>query len=328
MLGVGAMTRVERFHPGTKVSEWASGAVAAPLPTTHIDNFCYVMGGGSYTDIVDRFLFPDDIRTTLATGLSSGRSAGAGMSNSGTAGYHAGGGTSGNVPVTTVDKLAYSDDARSTLATGLADTRTNIPFGLSNSGTAGYIGGGWSYTGNDVIDKTDKFAFSNDSRSTISDTLVAALSYVSGMANSGTAGYVGAGYTTGNLSRVEKLPFSNDTYSTLGTGLSAAVRLGAAMANSGTAGYFAGGYASGSVTTVDKFAFSNDARSTLGTGLSAATYAGSGYANTGVAGYFCGGTSGSNTDKFAFSNDSRSTGTTLSSSRDYMGTAANESSLA
>lgn len=290
----------------------------------------YIMGGaGGFLDTVDRFSFPSDARTTLGTGLSSARHSGAGMSNSGVAGYAAGGGTTGNTPQTTVDKFAYSDDSRSTLGTGLADTRTNVPFGFSNSGTAGYIGGGWSSTGSAAIDKTDKFAFSNDSRSTISDTLVATAQYIAGMTNSGTAGYTLGGYSGGaNLSRVEKLPFSTDTFSTLGTGLSAARRNGAGMANSGTAGYASGGYSDANQTTVDKFSFSDDSRSTLGTGLSAGSQSHSGYANTGVAGYFCGGGLGSATDKFSFSDDSRSTGTTLSGSRSYMSAAANEGALA
>jgi len=291
----------------------------------------YIMGGaGGYLDTVDRFSFPSDARTTLGTGLSSARHSGAGMSNSGTAGYAAGGGTTGNTPQTTVDKFAYSDDSRSTLGTGLADTRTNVPFGFSNSGTAGYIGGGWSSTGSTSIDKTDKFAFSNDSRSTISDTLVATVQYIGGMTNSGTAGYTLGGYAGGaNLSRVEKLPFSTDTFSTLGTGLSVAVRIGSGMANSGTAGYASGGYSSAYEDHVDKFAFSNDSRSTLGTGLSAGSGNHSGYANSGVAGYFSGGTGlGSATDKFSFADDSRSSGTTLSGSRHYMSAAANEGALA
>ena len=290
----------------------------------------YIMGGaGGYLDIVDKFLFPDDSRTTLGTGLSSARHSGAGMSNSGVAGYAAGGGTTGNTPQTTVDKFAYSDDSRSTLGTGLADTRTNLPFSFSNSGTAGYIGGGWSSTGSAAIDKVDKFAFSDDSRSTISDTLVAATSYICGMANSGTAGYACGGYTGSNLSRVEKMPFGTDTFSTLGTGLATAVRLPAAMANSGTAGYVGGGYSSTMIDDVDKFAFSDDSRSTLGTGLSNNNQAGVGIADTGVAGYFAGGVGIANAiDKYAFADDSRSATTTLSANRTYMSGAANEGALA
>lgn len=289
------------------------------------------VAGGDTVDTVDRFSFPSDARTTLGTGLSTARQAGAGVSNSGTAGYHATGGTSGNVPVTTVDKFAYSDDSRTTLGTGVAHTRTNVPAGMSNSGTAGYISGGWSYTGNNAIDDTDKITFSNDSTSTLAATLDGNVQYLWGMANSGTAGYICGGLQGGsNIDRVEKLTFSNDTLSTLGTGLSTACRIGAGMANSGTAGYSGGGYSSTYEDFVDKFAFSNDSRSTLGTGLSSGSQAHAGYANTGVAGYFSGGNllSSSATDKFSFADDSRSTGISLSGARSYMAGFANEGSLA
>ena len=337
------MFRQDRTNPSTAISNWR-GRHDTPKawPSTAVSSWLngglfggptgagLIMGGaGGYLDTVDRFSFPSDARTTLGTGLSSARHSGAGMSNSGVAGYAAGGGTTGNTPQTTVDKFAYADDARSTLGTGLADTRTNQPFGFSNSGTAGYIGGGWSSTGSAAIDKVDKFAFSNDARSTLSDTLVAAVSYIAGMANSGTAGYATGGLASANLSRVEKLPFSTDTFSTLGTGLATAVRLPSAMANSGTAGYVGGGYASAMIDDVDKFAFSDDSRSTLGTGLSNNNQAGVGMANTGVAGYFAGGVGlGSAIDKYAFADDSRSSTTTLSGSRSYMSAAANEGALA
>ena len=290
------------------------------------------VAAGDTVDTVDRFSFPSDTRTTLSTGTSTARQAGAGMSNSGTAGYHAGGGTSGNVPVTTIDKFAYVDDSRTTLGTGLADTRTNVPFGFSNSGTAGYIGGGWSYTGNTSIDDIDKITFSSDSRSTLGATLSANTQYLPGMANSGTAGYTGGGYAGGaNTATVDKITFSNDSKSTLGTGLSIARRIGMGMANSGVAGYFGAGYDDNYAysSVVDKFTFSTDSRTTLGTGLSAGAQAGAGYADSSVAGYFTGGTGlGSATDKFSFADDTRSSSTTLSGSRSYMAGFANEGSLA
>ncbi len=304
------------------------GLFAAAGSAGGATGFAYLMGSDPVATTVDKYSLPDGTLTALVTGLSSARGAGTGMSNSGTAGYQAGGGITGNVPVTTVDKFAYSDDSRSTLGTGLADTRTNLPCGFSNSGTAGYVGGGWSSTGSAAIDSVDKFAFSNDSRSTIAATLTANTQYIAAMANSGTAGYTLGGYTGSNVSTVDKFAFSDDSVSTLGTGLSTANRLPAGMANSGTAGYCGGGYTSTSVDTVDKFAFSDDSRTTLGTGLSAASYSHTGWGDTGAAGYFAGGTRGSATDKFSFADDSRSSGTSLTSQTKYVSTAANEGALA
>ena len=62
--------------------------------------------------------------------------------------------------------------------------------GMADSGTAGYFGGGYSFS-----DTVDKFAFSDDSRTTISATLTVARKQLAGMANSGTAGYFGGGAT-------------------------------------------------------------------------------------------------------------------------------------
>ena len=138
----------------------------------------YIMGGaGGFLDTVDRFSFPSDARTTLGTGLSSARHSGAGMSNSGVAGYAAGGGTTGNTPQTTVDKFSFSDDSRSTLGTGLS-AGSQSHSGYANTGVAGYFCGGG------LGSATDKFSFSDDSRST-GTTLSGSRSYMSAAANEG-----------------------------------------------------------------------------------------------------------------------------------------------
>ena len=52
---------------------------------------------------------------------------------------------------------------------------------MADSGTAGYFGGGYSFS-----DTVDKFAFSDDSRTTLGTGLSAATSDLAGFANSGT----------------------------------------------------------------------------------------------------------------------------------------------
>ena len=86
----------------------------------------YSAGGstGAYVSTVDKFAFPSDSRTTLGTGLSSGRNRIAGMSNSRVAGYAAGGTTGSNVA--TVDKFAFPGDSRTTLGTGLSVSRSSL----------------------------------------------------------------------------------------------------------------------------------------------------------------------------------------------------------
>ena len=84
----------------------------------------YVAGGrdGSDFTTVDKFAFPDDSRTTLATGLSIARKGEAGFFDPTVAGYVAGGRT-GTTETSTVDKFAFPGDTRTTLATGLSAAR-------------------------------------------------------------------------------------------------------------------------------------------------------------------------------------------------------------
>ena len=199
------------------------------------------------------------------------------------AGYFAGGVNWGGAGVVAaVDRFAFPSDARTTLGTGLPAGK-NEGAGMANSGTAGYFGGGYGpapgYTYSAAI---YKLAFADDTFTTLSGTLTAAVYSLAAMANSGTAGYFGGGTAPSYVATVDKFAFSDDSRSTLGTGLSSARHYVAGMANSGTAGYFGGGSTGSNVTTVDKFAFSDDGRTTLGTGLSAATTALAAMANSGT----------------------------------------------
>ena len=85
----------------------------------------------------------------------------------------------------TVDKFAFSDDSRTTLGTGLS-TATRSLAAMADSGTAGYFGGGVTTGSPSRVDTVDKFAFSDDSRTTLGTGLSATRSHLAGMAN--TAG--------------------------------------------------------------------------------------------------------------------------------------------
>ena len=119
--------------------------------------------GGPELTTVNKFLFADDSRTTLGTGLAVGTYSLGGMANSGTAAYFGGGYTSGG-NVSTVFKFAFSNDGRTTLGTGLSFTRYGQA-GMASS-VAGYVGGGRNSSSNDVS-TVDRFLFSNDSRTTL-----------------------------------------------------------------------------------------------------------------------------------------------------------------
>jgi hypothetical protein len=79
------------------------------------------------------------------------------------------------------------------------------------------------------VDTVDKFAFSNDARTTLATGLSSARQGAAGFA-SDVAGYVAGGETTVNVDTVDKFAFSNDARTTLATGLSSNRRLAAGFA--------------------------------------------------------------------------------------------------
>lgn len=262
-------------------------------------------GGSPSSSTVDKFAFPSDTRSTLATGLSGNYYAGGGVSNSAVAGYMTGGVDSNNA-----NKFAFPSDTRS-IITSVFTVNVYEPASMSNSGVAGYFGKGAINPPFGPDNKIRKLLFSTDTRSTLSASFSSALRIVGGgMSNSGVAGYTAGGTTTnavsGGVATVGKLTYSTETTSDLGTGLSAGRTSVSGFSNRGVAGYSAGGVDTGStsLTTVDKFAFPSDTRSTLGTGLSSASDSGAGFNNSGVAGYVA--RPDAAVDKFAFPSDTRS----------------------
>jgi hypothetical protein len=224
------------------------------------------------------------------------------------AGYFAG---SSTAPGTAVYKFDFSSESTSSLANSLSTGRGQIPAGLSNSGVAGYVVGG--YVSSSVA-SVDKYLFLNDSRTTLVATLSSAKYGIAGLSDSGVAGYAAGGDVNGSV--IDKFSFSNDSRTTLGTTLSSARSYVRGASNSGVSGYIGGGLSpSPSFTvqsTVDKITFSSDSRSTLGSGLSSARLGTAAMANKAVAAYFAGGGNSSfvaqtTVDKFVFSSDTRST---------------------
>jgi hypothetical protein len=291
-------------------------------------------GGGVTTVVVstiDKFTFPADTRSTLGTGLSTARRQVGAMANSGVAGYVAGGWTSTDFSGTraaTVDKITFSSDTVAALGTGLSIGRTESA-GMSNSGVAGYIGGGFTQVPADTSSVVDKFAFPSDSRSTLGTGLSAGVVTPGASANNGVAGYFAGGINGGRRTTIDKFTFPADSRSTLGTGLSTATSSLTGFADQAVAGYYAGGFTGVNVDTVEKFAFPSDTRSTLGTGLATAVNGLAGMANSNVAGYAGGGSGASGlvdtVNKFAFPSDTRTTlGTGLSASRRELAGFANE----
>ena len=176
----------------------------------------------------------------------------------------------------TVAKLTYSTEARTVLSASMSNDRYETA-GFSNSGTAGYVGGGYGtpYGSNQgLLQSIDKFTFSNDSRSTLSATITMGGNFgrygCMGFANSGTAGYVAGGGFMPRTDIIDKITFSNDSKSTLSATLSDDTwDHGAGWENKNTAGYIGGGANhTGDSDVIDKLTFSNESISTLTATLS------------------------------------------------------------
>ncbi len=176
---------------------------------------------------------------------------------------------------------------------------------------AGYLGGGSD--GSTNLSGIDKITFSNDSKSTLSATLTTARQALTGVADSGVAGYFVAGNDGAVLSGIDKIAFPADTKTTLSATASTAHRLSAGFADSGVAGYYGGGDNAGATqySFIDKLAFPAETRSTMTTTLTSARKLHSGFGNNGVAGYFCGGNASdvrqNNIQKISFTSDSSTT---------------------
>jgi len=255
---------------------------------------------GVQNGAVDKILFANDTVSTLATGASLARYVASGFSNSGVAGYLAGGGNSA-IRRTTVYKFAFPADTRTTLGTGLS-TATGGPMGFANSGVAGYSAGGETPT---YVTTVDKFAFPGDTRSTLGTGLSGVRAFGATAENTLVAGYYGGGDANGSqATNVDKFAFPSDTRSTLASGLVAGAWYGSVgFSNDAVAIYFQ----DNASTTMTKYAMPTDTRSSFTTG--AAQNFGSCQSNAGLAGYISGGGSPLTTaiQKISYSNDSRST---------------------
>lgn len=168
-----------------------------------------------------------------------------GAANKDVAGYMYGGGTWNTGVVSTIYRWSFVNDSTRTLATTLSSSRVYCG-SSSNSGVAGYVVGGSTSTsaGAGIYSVIDKLAYASETRSTLSATLSPAKAYVTGVSNSGGAGYfMGGAYNTNPQSSsdcsaaISKLSYSTDTMSTLGGALSISGYWASAVSNSGVAGY-------------------------------------------------------------------------------------------
>ena len=204
----------------------------------------------------------------------------------GIAGYSSGGtyDTTVNVYLTRIDKLVYSGESLSNLAATLSGAPGRSSAEFANSNVAGYQAGGFNGATGGSVSVINKLTFSNDANSSIAATLSIVRGENYGVANTGTAGYVGGGYSTGgSVDSTDKLTFSNDSRSTLGSTFSEIARNDNGAANGTTEGYFYGNPPGATPLRVFKLVFSTDTFSNNSTSL--AQQVNGAAANYGVSAY-------------------------------------------
>jgi hypothetical protein len=185
--------------------------------------------------LVNKILFDSETNSALATGMSGNSSEGVGFANSGVASYIGRGRTSGGGSSGAIEKFAHSNDARSTLATGASVEMASNPGSFANSGTAGYVAGGFDYSSFTANNAVNKFTFPSDTRSVLT-ALPSRLNGLTSGENKGTAGYIFSGSNDGAspTRNASKWLFSTDTRSTITNSLTAVSLFGSHAGASNT----------------------------------------------------------------------------------------------
>ena len=137
----------------------------------------YTGGGPSspVSAVVDKLTFSTETSAALGTGLSEVRSYMQSMSNTGVFGYLTAGKISNaESPYpggwrSDCNKFAFPSDTRTVVGSGFLSVPISGGGGGSNSGVAGYVGGGQSI--NVLQTFIDKFEFPSDTRSALSEGL-------------------------------------------------------------------------------------------------------------------------------------------------------------
>ena len=225
----------------------------------------------------------NETRTSLASTLAANFFYGAGLTNSGTAGYIAGGGANGSgtssVPyLTRIEKFVYATEASSTT---VANMSLNI-YALNggNNGTiAGYLNGGFYGTsdpGRAFSNAIQKFVYATDTTISNVGTIFYPTYNVMMLSNHGTAGYITAGSPQSGetlTTDLRKIAYATDVTSNIAAGISNANGQPTASDMQAGIGFFLGSHTNSStLTEVKEFDFSTETVS-----VSSATITGNNY---------------------------------------------------
>ena len=222
----------------------------------------------SYISIHQYLDIFNETRTALASTLASTFFYGAGLTNSGTAGYIAGGGansggTSGVPYLTRIEKFVYATEASSTTVANMSINVFAINGG-NNGTTAGYLTGGFYGTsdpGRLYTDMIQKLVYASDT--TVSNPASLAYATYNNMmlSNHGTAGYITAGGNDSGAptTNLRKIVYATDVTSDIAAGINNADGHPTASDMQAGIGFFLG--RSNAVTEVKEFNFSTETAS-------------------------------------------------------------------
>ena len=175
----------------------------------------FAVGGYGSPSLItaDRIIFSTDTTSAATTAnLSTGKSqTTSNLTDMGTKGYFAGGGTSGDIVTALTDKIIFSIDMTMAMSTANISTAKRNPAGLSAVSGRGYLGGGYS---NAATNNFEKITFVNDTTSSVSTATLSQSRWgPTGGSEASSKGFICGGYVSGGVATADKILFSSETCS-------------------------------------------------------------------------------------------------------------------
>ena len=273
----------------------------------------YFIGGYTATPttkITEKIIYAGDVSVYPYTAnLDEGRAFLAAISESGVAGYIAGGTSAGQgtfTAVGTMDRIAFSTDQRTAVGTQSLGQPRYALTGCTGDKTAGYFAGGDSGS---YLPTLNKFVYSTQQVSLYtSSTLSQSRGYLAAISDGYAKGYyVGGKNGTSAVNTVDVHNYENNTISSSSSLVLVSGPLSGLAGTDGNAqeGYFAGGILNGAATNViSVFSYSSGAFAAATTGvLSSKRHSLAGASDNSSKGYFSGGSTRSDYTRFAKTTD-------------------------
>jgi len=271
--------RILLANPSVQVSSLLRGGFATPSAklTTDSNHATYSSSQGG----TKKFLYKFETHAHVAPGFNvtapsvatiqpGGDNYDAGYSNSGTAGYTAGGiGTNGAAtPHQVMLKITFSNETGSKLTTTLSKTNFT-PAGDSEAGTAGYIFGGANASFATRYNTVEKMPFSTETNAVMGSSFTSLGNAASAFSNGNLDGYTlgGEDQTIARHNRYNRLTYATSTFTNnfaqVSTYSAGGFIIGGALSNDGTAGYVLGGSDGTARDLIQKMTYSSHTNSTL-----------------------------------------------------------------